>query len=160
MKPRIALVAIALALALGGCATFNTAELAQLRQLRIRPDLMDKLEHKRPLEPEEIIELKRAGMSDELIVKHLNDVGVDYILTRPDIEKLRAARISPRVMQALAFASSRFTSGVMRYNSYDPYFFYDPWFPGLYGDWTIGFGFGGGHHDHHGHDGHHHGRHH
>ena len=148
-------ILLALALVLTGCATFTDAELAQIRQRGLRPELLAKLEHRGVLDPGEIVELKRAGVADELVVRHLENAGVNYIVTRADAIRLRKARVSPRVIDALLNASERFA---MRetYQPYDDGWDYgDAWSPYFYGDWQIGYGHFG-HGWHRGHGGHRH----
>ena len=151
----ISRILLALALVLAGCSTFTDAELAQIRQRGLRPELLAKLERRRALEPEDLIELKRAGVADEQVVKHLNDVGVSYVATRGDVMRLRKARVSARVIDSLLRASERFAAR----ESYQPYddgwYFGDPWAPYFYGGWQVGYGYSG-HGRHGGHGGHHH----
>ena len=150
-------ILLALALCLAGCATFTDAELAQIRQRGLRPELLSKLEHRGSLNPDEIIELKRAGLPDEQVVRHLEKVGVNYVVTRSDISQLRKARVSQRVIDSLLIASELFAAR-LSYRSYDDGWYYnDPWGPSFYGDWQIGYGIStrGGHHDHGGHHHHH-----
>ena len=132
-------ILLALALVLAGCSTFNESELAQIRQRGLRPELLGKLEHRRSLEPEDLIELKRARVAEPLVIRHLEDVGVNYILPRSDAARLRSAHVSPRVLDAVIRASEKFA---MR-ESYDPYgdgwFYADPWQAQFSGDWTLGF---------------------
>ena len=145
---------LALALALAGCATFTDAELAQIRQRGLRPELLSKLEHRGFLDTDDIIELKRAGMPDEQVVRHLENAGVNSVVTRSDAVRLRKARVSARVIDSLRNASERFA---MReaYQPYDDGWFYaDPWYPYFYGSWQVGYG-NFGHDGHHGHGGHH-----
>ena len=97
----ISRILLALALVLTGCSTFTPAELAQIRQRNLRPELLAKMEHRRSLAPDDLIELKRAGVRDEQVVKHLNDVGVDYVATREDATLLRKARVSAWVIDSL-----------------------------------------------------------
>ena len=147
MIPRILL---ALALVLTGCSTFTDAELAQIRQHNLQPELLAKLERRRTLEPEDLIELRRAGISDAQAEKQLNDVGVDYVATREDAVRLRKAGVSARVIDALLRASDRFAARQSSPDYYDDGWYYgDPWGPAFYGDWSVGFG--GRHHSHHGH---------
>ena len=147
-------ILLALALCLAGCATFTDAELAQIRQRGLRPELLAKLEHRRALDPGDIIELKRAGVPDDQVVRHLEHVGVNYVVTRSDTVQLRKARVSPRVIDALLKASERFAARES-YHPYDDGWYYgDPWAPYFYGDWQIGYGHLGhgghrGHHEHH-----------
>ena len=136
----ISRILLALALMLAGCATFTDAELARIRQRGLRPELLAKMEHRRALEPEDLIELKRAGIPDEQIEKHLNDVGVNYIATREDAVRLRKARVSAHVIDTLLRASERFAAQQSA-RTYDGGWIYtDPWGPGFYGDWTVGIG--------------------
>ena len=145
---------LALALVLAGCATFTPAELAQIRQRGLRPELLAKLEHRGVLDPGDIIELKRAGVPDGQVVRHLENAGVNYVVTRSDTVRLRKARVSARVIDSLLNASERFA---MRetYQPYDDGWYYgDLWAPYFYGDWQIGYGHFG-HGGHGGHGGHH-----
>lgn len=140
------------ALLLAGCSTFDKAELAQIRQRGVRPGLLYKMEHRRELTPEDVIELKRAGVRDPLIVKQLRDVGVNYVVSRGDVKRLRAAGVSAWVIDVLLRESERF-AGRAYENPYDDYYGagfygapYNPWF---YSDWSIGYErFGRGWHDH------------
>lgn len=136
----ISRILLALALMLAGCATFTDAELAQIRQRGLRPELLYKMEHRRALQPEDLVELRRAGVSDRLVEKHLAEVGVTYIATREDAVMMRNRGVSARVIDAVLRASERFAA---RQTS-DPYeegwVYGDPWSPYFYGDWSVGFG--------------------
>lgn len=136
----ISRIFLALALVLAGCSTFTDAELAQIRQRGLRPELLAKMERRRPLQPEDLIELKRAGVADEQIEKHLNDVGVDYVATREDAVRLRRARVSARVIDTLLRVSERFAARQSPRPYDEGWIYTDPWGPGFYGDWTLGFG--------------------
>ena len=139
-RAMISRILLALTLVLTGCSTFTDAELAQIRQRDLRPELLAKMERRRALEPEEVIELKRAGVSDEHIEKHLNDVGVNYILTREDAVRLRKARVSAHLIDTLLRASERFAARESRQPYEEGWSYTDPWSPHFYGDWTVGFG--------------------
>ena len=136
----ISRILLALALVLAGCSTFTDAELAQIRQRGLRPELLAKMERRRPLEPEEVIELKRAGVADEQIEKHLNDVGVNYVATREDAVRLRRAHVSAHVIDSLLRASERFAARQSPQPYDEDWIYGDPWAPAFYGDWTVGFG--------------------
>jgi hypothetical protein len=144
---------IILLISLGGCATYTGSELAQFHHLGVPAPLLAKLEHHRPLLPEDLVTLRRLHAPDPWVIRHLNDVGVDYVVTRSDVTKLRKADVHPAVIDAFLRASDRFA--VRRYARpyYDPWYDYDPWlWPGGYGGWSFGYysGFGhGGHHHHH-----------
>jgi len=150
----ISRILLALALALTGCSTFNDAELAQIRQRNLHPELLAKMESRRALDPQDLIDLKRAGVRDELVVKHLEDVGVNYVATREDVARLRKARVSARVIDSMLHESERFAGRSFDgpYNS--GWYYGDPWAPYFYPGWGFGissYGYGG----HHGHGGHH-----
>ena len=144
---------LALALVLAGCATFTDAELAQIRQRGLRPELLAKLEHRGLLEPGDIIELRRAGVPDEQVVRQLEDAGVNYVVTRSDTVRLRNARVSARVIDSLLKASDRFAARASYQPDDDGWYYGDPWGPYFYGDWQMGYGYSvhGGHHGHHHH---------
>ena len=147
----ISRILLALALVLTGCSTFTDAELAQIRQHNLRPELLAKLERRRTLDPKDLIELKRAGVADAQVEKQLNDAGVNYVATREDAVRLRKAGVSARVIDSLLRASERFAARQSAPEPYDYGWYYgDPWSPGFYGDWSVGF-VGGRHHSHHGH---------
>ena len=145
---------IILILILGGCATYNENEIAQFHHLGVPPALLAKLEHRRALFPDDLIALRRLRVPDPLVIRHLNDVGVDYVITRADVSRLRKAEVRPGVIEALLWASERFAVRRLDTAYYDPWIFDDPWYwPGVYGGWSVGyysrFGHGGYHHHHH-----------
>lgn len=151
-------ILLALALVFAGCSTFTPAELAQIRQRGVRPEVLAKLEHRGSLDPEDIIELKRAGVSDEQVVRHLENTGVNYVVTRSDAVRLRKARVSPRVIDSLLNASERFALREA-YEPYDDGWYYgNPWASNFYGDWQVGYSVSSHrwHDGHGGHGGHHH----
>lgn len=146
------LTLLAAAVLLAGCATFTESEVAHFRQRGIPPDLLSKLTHRRSLLPEELIELKRAGVTDEQLLRHLDRAGVGYLVTRSDVLRLRKAGISARVIDALLRESDRLAARLTEppdYGYASPYYgFYDPWYPEFYGGWTVGVGSSFGHHRH------------
>jgi hypothetical protein len=50
---------------------------------------------------EDILELKRAGLSDELILKKVRSENVNYHLTTVDVVELRAAGVSEAILEAM-----------------------------------------------------------
>jgi hypothetical protein len=50
---------------------------------------------------EDILELKRAGLSDELILKKVRTENVNYHLTTADVVELRAAGLSEAILEAM-----------------------------------------------------------
>jgi len=99
---------LAASLLLAGCASFNTAELTQIRQKGVAPAIVDKMERGDVLKPAEVIELTRRGVPDPLIIRQIDDTGLDYILSKEDVVRVRAARVSPAVLDALVVESDRF----------------------------------------------------
>jgi hypothetical protein len=148
---------ILLLLILCGCAVYDDKEIAQFHRLGVPPALLAKLEHRRALLPDDLIALRRLRVPDNLVIRHLNDVGVDYISTRTDVLRLRKADVRRGVIEALLVASERFAIGRLDTTDYDPWVFDDPWFwPGAYGGLSFGYS---SHSGHGGHDHHHHGHH-
>jgi hypothetical protein len=104
--------------------------------------------------PDDLIALRRLRVPDSLVIRHLDDVGVDYVITRADVLRLRKAEVRPGVIEALLLASERFAVRRLDTTYYDPWLFDDPWFwPGAYGGLWYGYysrsGHGGHHHHHH-----------
>ena len=102
------LAAFAASLLHAGCANFSSTELAQIRQRGVQPAIVAKLERGHPLKPAEVIELSRRSVPDALIIRQIDDTGLDYILAKNDVVSLRAARVSPPVIDALMAESDRF----------------------------------------------------
>jgi hypothetical protein len=96
------------ALLLGGCAVYSDAELSQLSQRHLAPATMAKLEHRRPLDPDDVIEMHRRGVPDLLINRQLSRAGVDTLIARADALQMRRAGVPPRVIDAAVWASNRF----------------------------------------------------
>ena len=83
MKLRPIFATVLLGLAFTGCATFNDQEIGpdspdwRLAQwsanLQGQPSV---------LAPQDVIELTRRGVADELIIRQIQDTSVDYVLTK------------------------------------------------------------------------------
>ncbi|MDR3404425.1 MAG: hypothetical protein P4L99_18135 [Chthoniobacter sp.] len=127
------ILASALLLAgLSGCATFTDAELGQIRQRGVSSAVVGKMQEGRVLSPGDVIELTRRGVSDNFIIRQIEDAGVDYVLNRDDIKRLQAAHVSRPVMDALFAASDDFAG---RYNPPGRAHVYaGPGYPAYYGD--------------------------
>ncbi len=93
---------------LASCASFSTTELAQIRQSGVAPAIVGKMERGHVLKPAEVIELSRRSVPDALIVRQIDNTGLDYFLGKDDVAKLRAARVSAQVIDALMAESDRF----------------------------------------------------
>jgi hypothetical protein len=166
------LLALIAAAGLTGCATHSPEQIAAVRSAGVRQRTLHKLEHRGVLTPEDLIELRARGVSDNVAVRQLDEVGVDYAVQGDEIARLRRAGVSVRVRNALAKASDEFVRD--RYHRRgpdvyfgDPYYFDDGYYGGYYGGYpwygsygvvSIGHGhWGGGHHrgGGHGHGGRH-----
>ncbi len=93
-----------------GCATQTTEQLAAVRAAKVSPVIMEKLEHRGSLTPTDLIELKRRNVDDGVAIRQLNRAGVDYVLDKADVKKMRAAGVSDPVINAAIMASNRFTA--------------------------------------------------
>jgi hypothetical protein len=127
MKLPHILASLSLLVLISGCATFSDSELAQIRQHGVAPAIVGKMEDGRVLTPSEVIELTRRGVPDDFIIRQIDDAGVDYVLNRNDVKKLRSAHVSQPVIDALQAQSDEFASHysspghVHAYAAYPPY---------------------------------------
>ncbi len=160
-----AVLAAALVTFVSGCAPFSDTELGRIRQSGVSPRVSAKFREGRILTTDDVIELTRHGVPDDLIVREINDAGVDYVVHRDDLKRLEQARVSRSVMEALIAASdeysARYSPARRAYIGYGPYP-YDPYYVGPYpspyyypyGGVTVEVGGGrywGGGHGHHWH---------
>ena len=161
MTHRLSSVALLLtALICASCATFTKVEMDQVRARGVSPSVVAKLQRGGELTPADIIELHRRGVSDRIVLRQLSADGVDYLLTKEDVSRMRKAGVSPQVIAVVAEESDGFAGRYgapnydVRYGMYynDP--FYGPWSYDPY-SYYGGYGYyGSGHHYHHGHDNH------
>jgi len=110
MNLRPILTSALLLASLSGCATFTDAELGQIRQRGVSSAVVGKMQDGRVLSPGDVIELTRRGVADSLIIRQIEDAGVDYVLNRDDVKRLQAAHVSRPVLDALYAASDDFAS--------------------------------------------------
>src|SRR5215207_2628841 len=134
-----------------GCATHSDEQIAAVRAAGVSPYTVSKLQHDRVILPEDIIELRRHRVPDAVPVRHLREVGVDYVPQRNDLRRMRSADVHPVVIDEVIIAGQRFVSDRYNHSNFSwglsiPFF---SWYP--YG---YGWGYGGYHHGHHDH-GHH-----
>ncbi len=157
-----ALLLLAALLVFTGCATHSPEQIAAVRASGVSPRTVYKLEHDRILLPEDIIELRRHRVADSVPIRHLDEVGVDYVPQREDLRRMRSADVHAAVIDELIIAGQKFAND--RYDDhYRPRFawglsipFYS-WYPYYGYGWGYGnYYYGGHHHDHHDH---HHGHH-
>src|SRR5215207_3920986 len=102
------LPAIAAATLLAGCAAYSDAELTQLSRSGVTHSTLIRMEHADPLTPNDIVELSRRGVPSGMIIDHLDDHGLDGLLTRSEVTQLRRAGIRPAVVDAAVEASEEF----------------------------------------------------
>ena len=95
-----------------GCATHSPEEIAAVRAAGVSNRTVAKLEHEGILAPEDLIELRRRGVNDGIAIRHLDDVGVDYVVQRNDLRQLRRAGVRPAVVQELVRQSNDFYEDV------------------------------------------------
>ena len=136
---------------LAGCATFTDQELAGLRAQRVPPPTYEKFSRGEPLDPDEVLELRRREVADALVIRQLEDQGVTSVVSRSDVARLRKGGVSAPVIDAVLRASDEFAArhaprdASIDMGGYDPYFdYYDPW--PWYGG--VGVGFTTGHYYH------------
>ena len=157
MKAALALLSAVLLLA--GCATHSDGQIAAVRAAGVSPRTVDRLADDRVIYPEDIIELRRHRVSDAVPIRHLREVGVDYVPQRNDLRRMRSANVHPDVIDETIIAGQRFVSD--RYDRSNV-----SWglsFPLFWGYPYYGYGYGYGgyysrhhhHHRHHGHNGYH-----
>jgi hypothetical protein len=139
---RAALLLLSVAVLLAGCATHTEEQIASVRAAGVSPSVVSKLKREDVLSPEDLIELRRHRVSDSVPIRHLDDVGVDYVVQRNDVKKLRAAGVRPAVVDELLSASRRFVEdryerpsnwSVGIYAPYDPWYLYHGVVPLDYG---------------------------
>lgn len=131
---------LALLVSLGGCATYNQAELSQLRSAGLRFGTLSRLERRQPLTPGDLLELRQRRVPDALVWRHLDKVGVNYLVLREDVLYLRRGGVRPAVIDALLRASDRFAldHAARRYDAL--YGIHDPWISPFYGSFSFGIG--------------------
>ena len=138
---KAALLLLSIAVLLAGCATHTEEQIAAVRAAGVSPQVVAKLRHDDVLSPEDLIELRRHRVGDSVPIRHLDEVGVDYVVQRNDVKKLRSAGVRPAVVDELLSASRRFV--VDRYErpshwSVGFYAPYDPWYM-HYGPYDYGW---------------------
>jgi len=163
MKLRPIIASVVLGLSFAGCATFSDQELGTIRQSGVSPVLVGKFEESKVLSPDDVIALSRRHVPDELIIRQINDAGVDYVLDPKDIKRMASAHVSKDVAVALIMASDDFSKEYAPQRHYPPpyvdysgdpgYGYYGgyPYYPYYYGGGPVIVGGVYWHHHHHWH---------
>ena len=137
---------------LAGCAVHTKEEIADVRTKGLSARTLSKIEHRGTLTPENIIELKNRRVSDDLVIRHLDTIGVDYIPQKEDIKGMRAAGVRPEVITTVVRAGNRYVGYLNAppayyysyssfwgdpYYPYGPRYYYEPYGP----SYGLGFGY-------------------
>lgn len=126
---------------LTGCSTFNDNELGIIRGTGVTPRVYEKMQRGREISPEDVIEMTRKHVPSRYIVRQVEDIGLDYVLSPEDVKKMEKARVSRDVIDTMIAASDEFgsqyasprRSSVTFYSGYDPYFYDDYYYGPGYG---------------------------
>lgn len=129
---RIVCVGISFA-GLIGCTLHDEQEIASVRARGVSAEIVRKLQTEEILTPGDIVALKRRGIKEEIIIEHIDEVGVDYVLNKKDIRNLKAAGASTELMEELTNASDDFRGEHEPHRTVvylpllnDPYYYSDP----------------------------------
>lgn len=79
-----------------------------MRDGGVPPAIVAKMEHGDALTPRELVMLTRRGVPDSYALRHLEESGADYLVTRSDALIMRRGGVSARVIDAVLAASDRF----------------------------------------------------
>ena len=99
---------LAAALFLAGCATQPKEQIAAVRAAGVSPELLHKLEHGGRLSPEDLIELRHRHVNDGVALRQLDRAGVDYVVDKDVVRRLRKAGVSETVVTAAVNAGKNF----------------------------------------------------
>lgn len=106
--PTLRILLAVLTAVLAGCATFSNAEVQNMEQRGLPPQIVAKLRQGDPFTPAEIVMLHRRGVEESFLFEHLQDAGVNYLVSPHDIKKMRRAGISPRLTHKLLVEVDKF----------------------------------------------------
>ena len=108
MSLRLLSPALVAGLLLAGCANFSKVELAEVRQHNVPPVIMGKMEHGHVLTLAEVIDVTRRGVPERLILRQIDNTGLDYTLAKDDVARLTKAKVAPAIIDALLVEAERF----------------------------------------------------
>ena len=102
------LLVLAAAVVLSSCAALTPRELAYVQSRGVPPSIVYKLKHNDPLTPRDIITLSQRGTPDSFIIRALEVAGVDYLVNKADVVRMRKSGVSARVIDVLLLECERF----------------------------------------------------
>lgn len=129
LRSLVLLLAVAV---LNGCVVHTKEQLATIRSAGLAKPTLRKLERRGILTPADLVEMKKRRVDDETVIRHLDKIGVDYVVRKDDIRMLRSSGVSSGVISSLIRASDRF---VRDYYAQGPYLYYS------YGYWNSPWGY-------------------
>jgi hypothetical protein len=107
---RIIAPAVIALVGLAACSTFDSREVGYLRSTGLPPQIVRKMERGAPLTPPEVIALARHRVPDSFTLRHLEDAGVNYLVTTSDVVRMRRGGVSARVIDVLLAECDDFAS--------------------------------------------------
>ena len=69
---------------------------------------MGKMEHGHVLTLAEVIDVTRRGVPERLILRQIDNTGLDYTLAKDDVARLTKAKVAPAIIDALLVEAERF----------------------------------------------------
>jgi hypothetical protein len=128
---RIAVALVPLLLAACGSSAERQADLAAVQRSGVNPAVYDKMVHGDDLGLYDIKDLRRAGVSDDVVLRYLQSRKTVYYLTAEDVGGLKKADVSPTVINYMLQTPRRYASYYPAIGAGFGYFpYYDPfWGP-------------------------------
>jgi len=65
---------------------------------RTSPRTVDRIDRGEPLTVNDVIKLSQGGVSDETIIRYMDDTGTTYNLTQSQVDRMRTSGVSRRVI--------------------------------------------------------------
>ena len=140
------LTALVLVLSVIGCRTTpkRQAYLEEIHSQNVNPAVYAKIQKKHELDLDDIEHLVKKGVSDKIILYHLEETRTTHSLKAQDIDRLREAHVSEAIIDFLLTTPTR-------YSSSQPYSHTSLHFGFGYPYYSLGFLYGHGYPYGHGH---------
>jgi len=68
---------------------------------RTSPRTVDRMDRREPLTVNDVIKLSQGGVSDETIIRYIDESGATYNLTQAQVDRMRTSGVSRRVINYL-----------------------------------------------------------